>query len=227
MNDNVYSQNGIINIKTNKLSPIEDLIESESPSPRGFHKIKKFGVICLLYGGKTSNGENFSDVWKFNINLLKWIKIIEPKLNQLYLYRSGYFFTTISGTERPIIYGGENRNKELNNDLIILDYPICTTNSNIYGSNMCLPCAEGYFLNKNSKCEQCLPGTYHSYKLNNYIDSKCDNCPIATFNNELAAKSKNKCRICDLGTYNNEIGSPLCRKCPKNKLCLTGNLIIL
>ena len=222
MNDNVYSQTALINLNTFTRETMENSINSEFPSPRGFHQMKKFGIICVLYGGKTSIGENFSDLWQFNINALKWVKINDAKQNEVYLFRYGHFFTTISGTERLVIYGGENGNKEINNDLIIFDIPVCTTNESIFSNQFCLPCTEGYILNKINKCEQCLPGTFHSYQLGNYIESVCENCPIATFNNELAAKSKSKCRICGLNTFNDKAGSSICRKCPKNKLCLSG-----
>lgn len=229
MNDNVLSTNAIINLSTYQVEIMTNSIgEPDSiPSPRAFHQIQKIGVICLLYGGKTSQLDYFNDVWNFNIIQQRWMKLNTPNtpnFDELYLYRSNYFFTTISGTERPVIYGGENRNKEGNNDLIILDYPICLTNIMIFGPDVCLPCSEGYFLNSAFKCEQCLPGTYHNFisKKSNYIQSACENCPIATSNNELASKSKNKCRICGIGYYNEKEGSSVCRKCPKDKLCLTG-----
>ena len=226
MNDNVVSKQDLIDLSNNTYSSIENTQKADFPTSRAFHQIIKIGTFCLLYGGRTSTGENLNDVWKFFINKRKWEKIVEYKTHEFYLFRSGFIFTKIAGKERPVIYGGENRNKEVNNDVIILDYPICATDESAMSSNICLPCSEGYIANRLGKCDPCLEGTYHNFDADKgtYVDSSCKNCPAATFNNKKAASTINGCQICGFNTYNPDVGKFECTKCPNKKICLPGNV---
>lgn len=224
MNDNVLSNHLLIDLNTYTLTTIESQQKTDFPSSRAFHQIMKVGTICLLYGGRTTTGENLNDLWKFIINKKKWEKINEKKTHEFYLYRSGFIFTRIHGKERPVLYGGENRNKEINNDLIILDYPICENDETSISSNLCMPCSEGYIFNLLEKCEPCQAGSYHDFNTlkNEYVQSKCTRCPEATYNNKQAAVHINGCKICGFNTFNADRGKTSCSKCPDQKICLPG-----
>ena len=58
----------ILNLQTYHVKVIEPVVPSEFPYARGFHQMKKFGSIVILYGGKSGTGDNLNDIWKFIIN---------------------------------------------------------------------------------------------------------------------------------------------------------------
>ncbi len=224
MSDNVLSHHELIDLSKYSASSIENLLKTDFPSSRAFHQIIRIGTICLLYGGRTSTGENLNDVWKFNINKKKWERINETKSLEFYLFRSGFIFTKIPGKERPVIYGGENHNKEINNDLIILDYPVCVTETYALSSNICIPCSEGYVQTRRNRCDSCAPGSYHYFNTNKnlYVKSSCKSCPDGTYNNEEASDGLNGCKICGFNTFNPDEGQSECTSCPEKKVCLAG-----
>lgn len=197
------------------------------PSERGFHSILKFGSILILYGGKEGNGANLNDMWKFSINTRSWIPLKEDKFQQdFYLYRSNFIFTKFVGDERPVIYGGENRNKKITNDLIKLDFDICLSDTSVQNDFLCIPCSEGYILNFTKNCIKCPVGTYHAYDGKSYLSSKCENCPVRTFNPNEGSKSIANCKLCGYGYYNSAPGQQSCTQCNVNnkELCLPGSI---
>lgn len=220
--DNAISNCDLIKIDTFVITNIYKENE-ERPSSRGFHNILPIGPILVLYGGKSGNRENLNDFWKFIISTKKWVKL--TKINEFYLFRSGYIFTKLIGTERPVIYGGENRNRETITDLILFNFPICSSETNIFNNNMCLPCAEGHVLSNQQKCEKCSIGTFSHYK-EKYIESKCNYCPKATYNDKIGSFGLHNCNICKFKTFNDEIGKSTCTECKHNELC-TPSIILL
>jgi hypothetical protein len=192
------------------------------PQARGFHSTLRVGSIVLLYGGKLGSGENLNDLWKFIIDTRKWIRVVETKEDIFYLYKSNFIFTSI-GSERPSIYGGEDNNREITNDLILLDFDICPTDTNILDLTDCIPCAEGYELSRQMKCEACLPGTYLNINRKMYSSSKCENCPVGTFNEKYGQSDLSSCHICPYQTYNNKTGMKECTPCDMDSICLPGS----
>lgn len=198
---------------------------TDFPVARGFHGMMKFGTILMLYGGKTSSGENLNDLWKFLINGKKWVKVNEPgtKDRDFYLYKSGFIFTKIKNSERPVIYGGENRNRESSNVLILMDFEICTSEVKILTDYGCIPCAEGYELTDQKKCKGCYPGNYLQIDKSFYTDSKCEKCPTGNFNSRYYQKDISSCKLCSYGEFNNHLGQRECQACPFGSLCLPGS----
>lgn len=214
-NDNAIPNSEIIDIDTFKVTNIYRENE-DRPTSRGLHNILAMGPILLLYGGKSGNRENLNDIWKFIISTKKWIKLTET--NEFFLYRSGFIFTKLIGTDRPVIFGGENRNKEIINDLILLDFPICQSETSIYDTTSCFPCAEGFILSSQQKCEECSVGTYSDFS-EKYIESRCNYCPKGTYNDKKGVYGLDKCKICKYKTFNDEIGRSECNTCKINELC--------
>jgi hypothetical protein len=198
------------------------ILENNQPISRGFHGIKKYGTILLLYGGKTGSGEVLNDMWKFIINTRKWIKVEEgEKEKEFYLYKSGFSFLSISNSDRPIIYNGENRNKENPNEIILVDFEICTSESKLISDYDCLPCEQGYYLNDQKKCTPCSPGNY--LKIDEaYTNSKCNKCPAGSFNMFAGQSDMDSCTICPYGFYTFSDGQKTCSTCPNYKICLPG-----
>ena len=219
-NDNAISNCEILNIDTLQFQNIYKENE-ERPSSRGFHNILPMGRILVLYGGKLGNKENLNDIWKFVISQRKWIKLTE--MNEFYLFRSGFIFTRLKGSERPVIYGGENRNKETISDFISLNFPICTSETNILNNNICFPCAQGYVQSSQQKCEECGIGTYSDFT-EKYIEAKCNYCPRGTYNEYKGSYRVDSCRICKAGSYNDDVGKNQCNACKDNELCTPSNI---
>jgi hypothetical protein len=215
-NDNAISNCDIINIDTFAITNIFQE-NHERPSSRGFHNILPIGPVLILYGGKLGNKENLNDVWKFVISQRKWVKLTE--MNEFYLFRSGFIFTRLLGSERPVIYGGENRNKEIISDFIQLTFPICMSETKILNSDICFPCAEGYILTSQQKCQECGIGTYSDFG-EKYLESQCNYCPKGTYNDDKGSFKQNSCDICKVHTFNDETGKSSCSACKSNELCL-------
>jgi hypothetical protein len=221
----------ILNLETHQVQIVEATVPSEFPYARGFHSVLKLGSILILYGGKIGTGENLNDLWKYVIGTGKWIRVKELESftsTEFYLYKSMYSFTKLTNAERPVIFGGENRNNELTNDLIVLDFDICLSDTKILSEQQCLPCAEGFELNRQNKCVKCPQGTYHELNkdkdknYNFYADSKCMKCPSRTYNEFEGAVGISSCKICEFGYYNKEAGQVKCNTCPQGELCLPG-----
>jgi hypothetical protein len=117
----------------------------------------------------------------------------------------------MNGNERPVLFGGEDNNKDITNDLIVLDFDICLTDTNILDATDCLPCSEGYELNRQKKCVICNPGHYHNINSQLYSISQCEECPVRT------------CKMCPFGTYNNKPGLSECKACDSLKVCLPAS----
>lgn len=215
-NDNAISNCEIINIDSFVITNIYKE-NDERPISRGFHNILPIGPILILYGGKLGNKENLNDVWKFIISERKWIKLTE--MNEFYLFRSGFIFTRLVGSERPVLYAGENRNKETISDFIELSFPICSSETSILNNNICFPCAEGYIFTSQQKCQECGVGTYADYT-EKYIETRCYDCPKGTFNKNKGSFEEYSCAICPVNSYNDEIGKSSCRTCKGDELCL-------
>lgn len=214
-NDNAVSNSDVINIDSFVVKNFNQENE-ERPRSRGFHNIMAYGPILFLYGGKSSNREILNDFWKYIISQNKWIKLKE--INEFYLFRSGYIFTKLNQNERPVIYGGENKNKDQVTDMILLNFPICSSDLELIGNNICLPCAEGHILNNNKMCEMCGIGTYSNYT-KNYIESKCNLCPKGTYSEKKGSFQIQSCKICKTNTFNDELGMATCKQCQKDELC--------
>lgn len=220
-NDNAISNCEIINIDSFVITNIYKE-NQERPSSRGFHNILPIGPILVLYGGKSGNRENLDDIWKYLIANKKWIKLKD--MNEFFLFRSGYIFTKLIGTERPVIYGGENRNQDQITDLILFNFPICSSESNILSNDMCFPCAEGYIFTDNQRCEECGIGTYSEFT-EKYIESKCNLCPKGTYNDYKGSLHVYTCKICKAKTFNNELGKSSCNDCKKEELCTPSTIL--
>lgn len=224
----------IVNLDNYKIESITPTINAVFPSPRAYHNIIKYGKILVLYGGENSNSKPLNDMWKLNIETRSWIPIKEDKSNEFYLYRSRFDFVKINNNERPVIYGGKNRNKEASNDLVIIDYDLCLSDNTIKSDFPCLPCSEGYILtaketnesNKsinNKKCSKCPKGTYHNIYSSDYSASNCELCPPKTYNPHEGKKDITSCKLCKYGYYNPNYGQKMCIPCPKGELCLPGS----
>jgi hypothetical protein len=210
----------ILNIVDMNVEVIELHTSSEFPQTRGFHNILKMGSILVLYGGKTGSGQNLNDLWKFIIFNKKWMKVNEVKDDMFYLYKSKFIFTKMNIYERPVLFGGEDNNREITNDLIVLDFDICLTDTNILDATDCLPCSEGYELNRQKKCGICNPGYYHNINSQLYSISKCEECSIRTYNDLFG---QTECKICPFGTFSNNYGLSECKPCDNLKVCLPGS----
>jgi len=203
---------------------ILDSTYNKSPDPRGGHSILKVGSILFLYGGKKTEGFILNDAWKFIIKKSQWIKIREDKHSSFFMARTGMNFITAPNTERPALYGGEFKDKEIRyNDIIIFHFPICQTDETLLGPYACIPCLEGYnFSSTDKECKSCDKGTYHSINMDNYFSSTCEQCPLGTSSNYSSTSSITGCKLCGFNTYANKKGLEQCLECPKDKLCLPG-----
>src|SRR5690606_636854 len=144
-NEYALSKLEILNLANYTITTVDTFASStEAPIGRGFHSMIRYGSIVILYGGKTAGGDNLNDMWKYIINSKTWVKVDEDKQKEgeFYLYKSGYTFTKINTNdyqERPIMIGGENRNREITDDIIFFDFPICQSDTQILGSTPCIP----------------------------------------------------------------------------------------
>lgn len=213
----------IVNLDTNKLEAISPTTSSLFPLARGFHQVMKFGKILFLYGGIGSKQEILSDMWKLVIKTRSWIHVQEDSEKKFYLPRADYVFTKLQGNERPVIFGGQNRNGDYTNDLILIDFDVCLSDEISQSEYKCLPCSEGYVLSENKKCVQCEYGFYHDINNEDYSKSTCKTCPVKAYNNHLATKGLHSCKLCGFGFYNYQIGREHCQKCPVNEICLPGS----
>lgn len=221
--DNAISNCEIINLDTFSVTNIYQDNQIR-PNSRGFHNILPIGPILILYGGKLGNKENMNDVWKFVISQRKWIKLTE--MNEFYLFRSGFIFSRLYGSERPVIYGGENRNRETVSDFIQLTFPICTSETYILNENNCFPCAEGYILTSQQKCQECGIGLFADYR-DKYVNSECNLCPKGTYNDDKGSFRESSCDICKIRTFNDESGKSSCNPCKDNQLCLPSKTCVI
>lgn len=212
----------ILNILTLNVETTTPSVNSIFPSPRGFHQMIKYGKVLFLYGGESSNSSILNDIWKFVISTRTWIPLDQNKENEFFLYRSNFNFIKLSNYENPVIFRGVNRNKELTNDLIMLEFDLCLSDESIVSSFNCLPCPEGYLLVA-SKCEICKEGTYHNIYSNDYSNSKCEPCPRKTFNEHIGKRSISACQLCGYGFFNPLPGQKECTQCPLDEVCLPGS----
>lgn len=238
-NSNSVSTLEILNLKTFKVTIVEPKNTNEFPSGRAYHKVQKIGPILILIGGENSNSEVFGEIWKFTLDNFKWIKLDLDKNLANLIKRSNFYFTKIFKDgflfERPVIYGGYGRNKELRSDFILLDFEICTSSVTIPSKKNCTPCSEGYVLNANGNCEACSIGYYQNFEdniVNKNIqpvnDEKAKS--IAESNEKLNEETNyslnyyelylnSKCQPCPKKTYNNKFAMSNISSC---KLCENG-----
>lgn len=166
-------------------------------------------------------------MWKLVIKSRTWVKVSDDSEDsKFYLPRSHFMFTRLHNSERPVIFGGQNRNGEFTNDIILIDFDICLSDTISESEFTCLPCAEGYSLNSQNgiaSCEACGKGSYHDLLNNDYSSSKCKECPIKTYNDRIAGRGLHSCKLCGYGTFNSFIGKEECSKCPIDKICLPGS----
>jgi hypothetical protein len=212
------SRQEVLDLNTMEMKIVE---RDVYPQARGFHSTLRIGSIVLLYGGKIGSGQNLNDLWKFIIDTKRWVKVLETKDDMFYLYKSNFVFTKL-GSERPVIYGGEDSNREMTNDVIVMDFDICPTDTNILDVTDCLPCAEGYELSRQMKCEVCQAGTYLNIDRKLYANSKCEMCPVRTFNPKEGQSDISSCHICPYKTFNNKTGMKTCNDCDNDAICLPG-----
>ena len=212
----------ILNLNKMISETITPSANSIFPSPRAFHSMINYGKILILYGGEDSNKQTLNDIWKFIISSRTWVPIEQNKENQFFLYRSSFFFIKIGSFENPVIFGGKNRNNEATNDLIKLEFDLCLSDESLISNFSCLPCSEGYQL-VNEKCVICSQGTYHNIYSTDYTNSKCESCPIKTYNKHKGKRSISSCELCSYGFYNSIIGQKECSICPIDELCLPGS----
>ena len=233
-NFNTVSILEILNLDNFKVKILEPKNTKEFPSSRAFHNIIKIGEIAILLGGEDSNNEQIGEMWKFVITSYKWIKLEINRNFEIFLKRSNFFFTKITKEnkfyERPIIYGGYSRNKETKNNFLVLNFDICENDISIISKTICLPCTEGYVMNKDGECEACPKGYYQdipinkiNYNIENYLESTCKPCPKKTYNDMPFSSGITSCKLCDYGFYNNLIGQKKCLKCNKDEICLSGS----
>lgn len=220
--DYALSRHEIYNMDSNTVKVLHPSTSDEFPIPRGFHKVIRYGPILFMYGGKSGLGENLNDMWKFVINTQKWVRVREPFQDDInfYMYKSEYFFTKIKENERPIILGGLNKNQEITNDIILLDYDVCLSDRKILSEVPCLPCSEGYELSPQEKCVACSPGSYLDVNKEIFTQSSCKSCPSGTFNNDYNQHGISGCKICPYGFHNSYTGQEKCYECREGELCL-------
>jgi hypothetical protein len=218
----------ILNLSNFSVKIIEPKIPSEFPYARGFHSMAKYGSILVLYGGKIGTGENLNDMWKFIVENYKWVKVNEGpyKEQEFHLFKSDFLFTKLENSERPVIFGGENWNKESSNVIILMDFEICTSDTKILSDYPCIPCSEGYMLNDQKKCVGCSPGDYLEIDNKFYTESKCSRCPAGKYNPFAYSQGISACKLCPYDFYNNEAGQRECLKCNRgllpDEVCLPG-----
>ncbi len=193
----------------------------DAPSPRAFHTTERYGPMFILYGGRESNGNVLNDMYKFIIQDKKWIKIKYDEIEYMNYFKEEYFFLTDSyifkNRERPMIIS----QKKLNNDILILNFPICSNDLDIKSDKFCLPCHMGYE-NKANSCKKCEPGTYFSYN-KEYSEGRCSLCPRGTYNQYESMSDKSSCLLCPYNTYNDNMGKSKCKNCDYRKSCLIGS----
>ena len=194
----------------------------EAPSPRAFHTTERYGPMFLLYGGKESNENVLNDMYKFIINDRKWIKIKYDDIEFINYFQEEYFFLTDSyifkNKERPMIISQHKKN----NDIIILNFPICKSDIDIKSDKYCLPCHMGYENYEMTSCKKCTPGTFFFFE-DEYSEGKCKFCPRGTYNPYYSMTDQSSCLLCHYNTFNNEVGKSECKDCEFRKSCLIGS----
>ena len=243
--DNNYPINtcDIINIDT--FSYVMKVNAPSMPSPRSYHTMKQYGNCVFLYGGVDSNGEELKDMWKFISSTKTWIEINHDnvflsKTNPIQYFKkssimlvNNYLEQILKNNERPIVIQTYQNDKQdyintNNNEILILNIPICQSDSQIQSDALCLPCAKGFELS-NGQCDKCYPGKYLSFDYssnndnNNYSKSKCLPCPAGTYNTFYGQQSKSACLPCPYGTYNNAKGQIKCNECGYGEICLIAS----
>lgn len=215
----------IVNVKTKSKEIIEPSQNSIYPKSRYYHKVMRFGKILIMYGGKSVQGEILSDFWKFIIPTKSWVNVKNEITgsDNFNLPKSNYIFTKIDEDERPVIFGGLNKNGEFSSNLVRLNIPVCISEVTLENDFLCIPCEEGYVLDENKKCKKCKKGSYQFIE-KEYTKSVCMDCPSKTFNDNEGSLGISSCKLCPFGTYNSDIGKDKCSLCNENDLCLTGSL---
>ena len=213
----------ILNIEllSNIDKSVLDCSKKDSPSPRAFHSTIKYGPTLLLFGGKKSSDEFYSDIYKFITFSKEWIKLdTNENGNFINIHGSKMMYNYLEGSssDKPIIISSDN------NYVLRLSFVRCKNKDEIPSDKFCLPCSEGYIL-VNSKCSPCREGQYFHYEKDNYFASKCDLCPPGTYSNKRGGTGISGCLLCPYGTYNNLSGKTKCKKCTEGKICLIGSTL--
>jgi hypothetical protein len=126
--------------------------------------------------------------------------------SKLYIYGGSYSFSTQA-----------IRNIPTNNFYIIHLNESCDSNK----ENCNWPCSKGTFLNSDSVCEPCSPGTYTEQE----GSISCSKCPAGYYLPETSADTFNQCKLCDRGTYNPLEGQSFCKDCSYSTDCPIGSTI--
>jgi hypothetical protein len=218
------SRQEIYNIDTNTVKVDLPASAIDFPIARGFHKIINYGSILFLYGGRSGLDETFNDMWKFIVSTHKWVKVNDPFKDEInfYMFKSEYIFTNIKGNEKPIILGGLNKNQEMTNNIILLDFDTCLSDRKIFSEAPCLPCPKGYELS-DDKCVACKPGHYLDVNKDLYSQSNCKSCPSGSYNQNFNEHGLNGCKICSYGFHNSFVGREKCNTCRPGELCLPAS----
>ena len=185
----------IVDLNTNTVEVITPSANALFPSARGYHKVQVFGKILFLYGGKSGQQQILSDMWKLVIKTKTFYLMKEDSDNKEYLPRANYFFTKFKDSERPVIFGGLNRNGDSTNDMVKINLPICLSDSNSESDFTCLPCSQGYVLSTDNKCVPCQKGYYHDIYNSDYALSTCLQCPEKTYNDKIASSVAAKLKM--------------------------------
>ena len=226
-NTNGYVSNNCDIINIDQFSYVEKITGTNIPLPRAHHGTKEYGNIVYLYGGVDSNGHQLNDMWKYVILSKTWVQVNNENiyLNPAYninLFHTSSLFMTLSyltqfkKTERPLVFSSN-----IENEILLLNIPICQSDTQTYSDSLCLPCEYGFELSR-GECEQCFPGKYFKYE-ENYSKSNCVSCPAGTYNEFYGMKDKSACLPCPYGTYNGNVGQLRCDKCASNQICLIGS----
>jgi len=252
-NHNTISTLEILDLRSFQSSLIEPKNSKEFPTGRAYHQIQKIGPILILIGGENSNSEPYGEIWKFNLENFIWNKLEFNENFEIIIKRSNFYLTKVfeNGNilERPVLYSGYSRNKEIRTDFIILNFEVCSSSLAILSKNICFPCAEGHIINDNGKCEACRIGYYQDFENNifnknlvwndskdeiqneknnadnQYLNNNDGHRRILNAENSLLSLNyyelyfNSKCLACPKKTYNNRIAMSLISSC---KLCEFG-----
>lgn len=220
-NDYLSNNCEIINIDT--FTFIEKISNTNGPTPRMNHAIKRYGNVLFLYGGTDSNGNDMNDMWKYVIPNKTWVKIV-TEVFDIHFFKiassliTTNYFSKYKNTERPLIFPINS-----GNEIILLNIPICQSDTQTYSGTLCLPCELGYELS-GGQCEMCYPGKFFNFdEKEGYSKSKCISCPIGTYNPYYAMNEKSSCSPCPFGTQNGNVGQIECNACANSEICLIGS----
>lgn len=210
----------LIDLNNNRI--ITKKLSSSDPAPRAGASLIRIGTILFLFGG--FNGIPLKDSWKYNIPQRTWTEISYwPAFPSTFQYNSDHSILPLYDKLVLISKTGTVLN---------LNFELCQSDTEILSNKACMPCNEGFSLNKTEGCSPCKPGHYFQYTSPHYSKGECSPCPAGSINRHGLGHGISSCFLCQYGSINRKPGMSSCELCDsdedgepdeKGGICLVGS----